>query len=128
MNMFDFLKKQTKEPRNLKEILVSLKKLEEKSENLFKEIEDLKKEQKFSIKKVGIVRYNPFSEVGGDQSFSAAFLDGNNDGAVITNLYSREESRVYGKPISEGNSEYSLSEEEKTAIKKAISQNNGNEK
>ena len=68
-----------------------------------------------------LIRYNPFSGVGSDQSFSIALLDGNNNGFVITSIYSREGNRVYGKSLKEGKSEYSLSDEEKKAISKAIS-------
>jgi len=121
--MIIFFKKQKKEPKNLKEVLANFKDLENNFKNLSQEIENLKKEQKFSIQKVGIVRFNPFSEVGGNQSFSVALLDGNNDGFVITSLYTRSENRIYGKPVKNGTSEYSLSEEEKKAIKKAISKN-----
>ena len=66
-----------------------------------------------------MVRFNPFSDVGGDQSFSLALLDKRNNGIVITSLYAREGSRVFGKPIENGLSPHSLSEEEKEAIKKA---------
>lgn len=117
--MINFFKKTKKESKSLKEALACFKSLEKNFEKLSQEIENLKKEQKFSIQKVGIVRYNPFSEVGGDQSFSIAFLDGNNNGSVITSLYSREGNRVYGKPIKAGVSVYSLSGEEKKAIEKA---------
>ena len=117
--MFKFLKKEKKEPKNLKEVLDYLKKLEENFEKASKEIENLQKEGRFSIQKVGIIRFNPFSEVGGDQSFSLAILDADDNGIVITSLYTREENRVYGKPIKRGASEYSLSVEEKEAISKA---------
>jgi len=117
--MFKFLKKEKKEPQNLKEVLDYLKKLEENFEKASKEIENLQKEGRFSIQKVGIIRFNPFSEVGGDQSFSLALLDADDNGVVITSLYTREENRVYGKPIKRGASEYSLSVEEKEAISKA---------
>ena len=117
--MFKFFKKRKKEPQNLKEVLVYLKNLEKNFENLSRDLENLKKESKFSLQKVGIVRFNPFSEVGGDQSFSIALLNSNDDGLVITSLYSREENRVYGKPIKGGESVYHLSKEEKEAIKKA---------
>jgi len=73
---------------------------------------------------VGIIRFNPFSEVGGDQSFSLALLNESNDGVVITSLYTRQENRVYGKPIKNGQSEYTLSEEEKQAIEKAKNSKN----
>ncbi len=121
--MFIFFKKTKKEPKDLKETLSRFKSLEKNFEKLSQEIEDLKKEQKFSIQKIGIVRYNPFSEVGGDQSFSIALLDGNNNGSVITSLYTREGNRVYGKPIKNSSSVYPLSEEEKKAIEKAKSVN-----
>jgi len=122
--MFNFFKKRQKKSRNLKEILDFIKKLEKDFHNLSRELESLKKESKFSIQKIGIVRFNPFSEIGGAQSFSIAFLDGKNNGVVITSLYTREGNRVYGKPIKNGKSEYLLSEEEKEALKKAISKNN----
>ncbi len=105
----------------MKEILSRFADLEENFEKLSKELETLKKENRFSIQKVGMVRFNPFSEVGSDQSFSVALLDGNDDGIVITSLYAREENRVYGKPIKSGSSEYLLSEEEKKAIEQAKS-------
>lgn len=117
--MFNFFKKEKKEPKNLKEVLVCLENLEKNFKSIFQEIENFKKENKFSIQKLGIVRFNPFSEVGSDQSFSIALLDGNDNGIVITSLYTREENRVYGKPIKAGLSEYSLSVEEKEAIDKA---------
>lgn len=117
--MFKFFKK-SKEPKNLKEVLNQFEGLERKVEGISKELESLKKESKFNFQKIGIVRYNPFSEVGSDQSFSIALLDGNNDGIVITSLYARDGNRVYGKSVKNGKSEYSLSDEEKKAISKAL--------
>jgi hypothetical protein len=116
--MFNFFKKK-KEPENLKEILAELNFLKEKVERVFQELEKMRKENQFSIQKVGIVRFNPFKEIGGNQSFSIALLDGNNSGVVITSLYSRQENRFYGKVIKNGKSDYFLSEEEKEAIKMA---------
>ncbi len=92
------------------------KNLEENLEKLSKELKSFKKESGWFLQKVGMVRFNPFSEVGSDQSFSVALLNGQDDGVVITSLYTREENRVYGKPIKGGISEYSLSNEEKEAI------------
>ncbi len=118
--MFNFFKKTKKEPKDLKEVFQYLEKLEKDYEKISQEIESLKEKSKFSIQKIGIVRFNPFSEVGGDQSFCLALLNGNNNGAVITSLYNRKESRVYGKPLKNGLSKYQLSKEEKEAIEKAI--------
>lgn len=117
--MFNFFRKK-KEPENLGEILTILRKLEEKFGKLSLEVENLKKEIKFPIQKFAVVRFNPFSNIGSDQSFSIALLDGKNNGFVITSLYSREGNRIFAKPIEKGNSIYPLSKEEKEAIEKAI--------
>ncbi len=74
------------------------------------------------IQKVGIVRFNPFQDTGGNQSFAIALLDYYNNGLIISSLHSRDGTRTYAKPIKNGQSEYNLSDEEKEAIKKAIKQ------
>lgn len=71
------------------------------------------------IRKIGLVRYNPFSDAGGDQSFALALLNDHNNGVVISSLYGREINRVYAKPIKSSESQYQLTEEEKTAIQNA---------
>lgn len=74
-----------------------------------------------SIHKVGIIRFNPFKDIGGDQSFALALLDGKDSGIVLSSLHTREGTRIYSKPIVKGESEkYALTEEEKQAIKEAI--------
>ncbi len=117
--MFNLFRKKKKEPENLNEILTRFNQLETNFEKISQELEKLKKENLFDIKKVRMVRFNPFQEIGGNQSFSLVFLDGNDNGVVITSLYTREGNRVYGKPIKNGKSEYSLSKEEEKAIEKA---------
>lgn len=72
------------------------------------------------VQKVGIIRYNPFDQVGGDLCFALALLDSNNNGVVLNGIFSREGSYTYAKPVEHGQSSYTLSEEEKTAISKAI--------
>ena len=71
------------------------------------------------IRRVGLVRYNPFSDAGGDQSFVLALLNDFKDGVVVTSLYGREVNRIYAKPIQKGASTYQLTAEEKTAIENA---------
>jgi len=97
-----------------------LKKLLKEFEGLKKEFAKISQQSKSAIQKVGIIRYNPFSNTGSDLSFSIALLDADNNGIVITSLYSRDGNRVYGKPIKNKTSQYSLSEEEKKAIAQAI--------
>jgi len=118
--MFKLFNKKEKQPESLEEVLGEFKALEKNFEELKEELEKLKKKNFFNFQKIGVVRFNPFKEVGGDQSFSIALLDGNNSGFVITSLYTREGNRIYGKPIKEGKSEYLLSSEEKEAIKNAV--------
>jgi len=111
--------------QDLGEILVSqIKKLEDQGkdiEKIFSEIEKVNKILLTCFQKIGVIRFNPFQEVGGDQSFSVALLDAQNNGFVITGLYTREGNRIFAKPIENGQSKYLLSGEEKEAIKKAIS-------
>ena len=72
------------------------------------------------VKKIGIVRYNAFDDVGSDLSFTLAMLDDENDGIVLNGIYSRDTSNIFAKPVEKGKSKYTLSEEEKQAINKAI--------
>lgn len=118
--MFKFFKKNKEEPKNIEGVLEYLKKLEESYQNLSRELESFKEKSKKDLQKVGAVRFNPFPEVGGDQSFSIAVLDADNNGFVITSHYLRESNRVYAKPIEKGTSKYQLSKEETEAINKAI--------
>lgn len=121
--MFKFPKKDKKQPKDMKGVLKELNLLDSKLDSLTKELTDLKNNQKFSIQKIGLIRFNPFKEVGGDQSFTLALLDESNSGVAITSLYSREGNRVYGKQIKNGTSKYILSAEEKKAIEKAKQSN-----
>ena len=71
--------------------------------------------------KIGISRFNPFDDIGGDQSFILTILDKNNSGALITSLHNRDLTRIYAKPIKNGVGEnITLSKEEKSAIVKTI--------
>lgn len=114
--MFNFSKKAEKDPKNLKEVLVELKKVKTGYEKASKRLKALEEKNEFVFQKFGIIRFNPFKEVGGDQSFSVALLDAKNNGFVITSHYTREGNRVYGKPVKGGVSEYALSDEELKAI------------
>ncbi len=76
-----------------------------------------------SVKRVEVVRFNPFNDAGGDQSFSMALLDREGNGAVVSSMYSRDGVRVYGKPIAHGKSTYKLTDEESQAIAKVVAGN-----
>ncbi|MCE5200173.1 MAG: DUF4446 family protein [Armatimonadota bacterium] len=68
------------------------------------------------LQTTGIVRFNAFDDVGGEQSFAFALLDKDDTGVVISSLYGRQDSRVYVKSINRGQCERALSEEERKAI------------
>jgi hypothetical protein len=101
--------------RNLGEDLKNLRISREKTEKYLKEVEERLKK---SLKHVGIVRYNPYGESGSNQSFSIALLDECGNGAVISALYTRDNIKIYAKPVKEYHSEHALSEEEVEAIKR----------
>lgn len=89
-------------------------------EELTRELGRLDEEGKLHVQKVGLVRFNPFKEIGGDHSFSLALLDGTDNGVVITGLHTRERTRVYMKAIKGGKGEHELSEDERKALDKAL--------
>lgn len=105
----------------LDEILSSMKKSQAADAELNQKLLEMKAEALNGIQKVGLVRYNPFADTGGNQSFVLALLDGKNNGFVITSLHSREATRVFAKPVVQGKkSEYEFSKEEKEAIAEAL--------
>ncbi len=91
---------------------------------LFEDTRTLRMLATKSIQKAGVVRFNPFGDTGGDQSFAIALLDLEDNGVVLSSLHSREGTRIYAKPIEKGKSiKYPLSDEEQAAIRKAIGEN-----
>jgi hypothetical protein len=86
--------------------------------------DNIEKDSAFHIQKIGLVRFNPFKDTGGDQSFVLALLDSKNTGIVISSLYSRTGTRWYTKRVEKGKGvSYELSEEENKALKEAAQAN-----
>ena len=77
---------------------------------------------KHSMQWMGIVRFNPFRETGGAQSFALAIVDGHGNGVVLSSLHSRENTRVYAKALHNWESQHTLTDEEKQAIARAYQQ------
>ena len=123
--LFTFIKRLTKGSKEATLIKILEKILTTQNQNLReidlvrKEVEKLEDEGKFHVQKVGVVRFNPFKEIGGDHSFSLALLNAKDTGVVITCLHTRERTRVYMKAVKNGKSEHELSDEEKKALKEA---------
>ena len=86
-----------------------------------KELEGLEHKEKFSIKRVGLVRFSPFERMSGDQSFVVSLLNEEKSGLVLNFIYTREGIRVYAKKIKNGKGEkFELSKEECKAIRQSI--------
>ena len=93
------------------------KDLELLGEKLNREIAENKKH----LQKIGFKRYNPFTDTGGDQSFTTALLDDSGDGIMISSLHSRENTRLYAKKVEDGKvAGQVLSSEEQEVIKQAL--------
>ena len=108
---------------DLEKVLLELRQnevaFEEALKSVVARVGKLENELPRDLRRVGLVRYNPFSDSGGDQSFALALLNDQNDGIVLSSLYGREMNRVYAKLIKQGRSQYQLTEEEKKAISEA---------
>lgn len=108
---------------DLENYMYRVERVERQNAEIISYCKNLDDEVAKCIQKVGIVRYSAFKDTGSDLSFAVAMLDENNDGVVFNGIYSREMSNIYAKPVKNGVSEYTLSEEEKEAIRRAIEMN-----
>ena len=108
---------------DLENYMYRVERVEKQNAEIISYCKNLDEEVAKCIQKVGIVRYSAFKDTGSDLSFAVAMLDENNDGIVFNGIYSREMSNIYAKPVKNGGSEYTLSEEEKEAIRRAIEMN-----
>ncbi|MEA1926045.1 MAG: DUF4446 family protein [Patescibacteria group bacterium] len=118
------------EDENLENIIVGMKEnlstIDNDIKDLYKITNRIHMLSHSGLHKIGMIRFNPFRDIGGDQSFSVALLDGDDNGIVISSLYSREGVRVYAKQLKKGISEqHQLTEEEKHAISIASSNKDG---
>lgn len=112
-----------KKAKNLEDTIVfleeNIKDLQNSKEKAEKELASINQKLKKSIRGLEVIRFNPFPDQGSNQSFAIGMLDENDDGVVISSLYSRDRMSVFAKPIKQGTSEYELTKEEKEVVKKA---------
>ena len=104
----------------LKELIGRIAKSETRLDDAESRINILEEIARISVQKVGFLRFNPFSDTGGDQSFSLALLDRENNGVVVSSLYAREGTRVYAKAIKNSQPRQPLSEEERRVLGEAL--------
>lgn len=104
----------------LEDLLTTQKGLRSEQKTLATALEEIKNDGRLHVQRVGLVRFNPFSDTGGSQSFTLALLDGHNNGLVMTSLYARTGHRWYVKEVAGAKGkELALSKEEQAAIQKA---------
>lgn len=105
---------------DLENYMYRVERVEKQNADILGQINGLDKELEGCIQKIGILRYSAFQDTGSDLSFTLALLDEHDNGIVLNGIYSREMSNIYAKPIENGKSTYTLSDEEQEAIKRAI--------
>lgn len=103
--------------KSMSETLIAF---EKKQELIDKKLDKIDIKVTKHIRGVGLVRFNPFPDQGGTQSFALALLNEDRDGVVVSSLYARERTSVYSKPIKNLTSTFELSDEEKEALDKAV--------
>lgn len=96
--------------------------IDQMNQLLREEIIGLRKNQRITYQKMGMVKYNAFREMSGDLSYALALLDQEENGFIINSVYAKEGGYSYIKEIIKGESSILLSEEEKAALEKAKSQ------
>lgn len=106
----------------LRAYIYEVEKVANKNEEIVSYCKELNRHIARCTQKVGIVRYNAFRDTGSDLSFALVLLNEHNDGVVLNGIYARDMSNIYAKPIENGQSKYTLSNEEKEALAKAIEQ------
>ncbi len=112
-----------KKARNLEDNIILLgediKDLKLAKEKAEKELHIINQKLKKSIRGLELIRFNPFPDQGGMQSFAIGMQNEEGDGIVMSSLYARDRMSVFAKPIKKGKSEYELTKEETEVINKA---------
>lgn len=104
----------------LEKIFASAHDVEGRVSELEKKVDALSIDGELHVQRIGIVRFNPFADTGGAQSFSIGLLDAQGSGIVMTSLYARAGNRWYVKEVVKGKGrDIALSKEEEAVIEKA---------
>lgn len=98
-----------------------IKELQQFEKEMEHYLNHVEKRLKRSVQGVETTRFNPFKGTGsgGNQSFSAAFVNEKGNGLVLTSMYARDRISMFAKPLTNFKSEFDLSEEEKESIEKS---------
>ena len=113
-----------KDTESMEDIILNfferIESLENEEENTKSDIKEIKNNLKITYQKTGLVKYDAFREMSGALSYSLALLDKENNGVLISSMYSREGCYSYAKDVVNGKCKINLSEEEEEALKQAV--------
>ncbi len=114
--------------QNVEEMLLSHLKERQELRNQLETMDDrvvtLERKLQRSKRHLGLVRYDAFPDIGGNQSFTLAVYDDNGDGAILSSIIGRADNKVYGKTLTNGKTGHTLTEEEEQAIFEAVKGSN----
>ena len=109
--------------KNLEEVMIKLgeqmKEIQEAEDKIKNHLIVVDQRLNKSIRSIETIRFNPFLDAGGNQSFAISFLNDEGDGVIMSSLYARDRMSIFAKPIVKGKSEFELSEEEKEVLEKS---------
>ena len=108
----------------LKEYLNDVDAVKMRNNEIVEYCNSLNNELRKSITKIGLVKYDTYSNTKNKLSFALALLNRNNDGILFNSIYGEDSSNIFAKPIIKADSIYPLSSEERDAISKAINSDN----
>lgn len=100
----------------MNDVVSHVKSLTETTKDNTSGIKALENRIKKSGRGIKLLRFNPFKDVGGNQSFAVAITNEEGDGVVFSSLYSRERMSVFAKPITAGKSDIELTAEETAVV------------
>ncbi len=110
--------------KNLEDLIVTLgkkyKEVNETQKEIDKHLLTIDQRLNKSIRNVETLRFNPFVDAGGNQSFAVAFTNDEGNGVILSSLYARDRVSIFAKPIKKGESAFELTEEEKSVLTKAL--------
>jgi hypothetical protein len=105
----------------LREQADAIAELQNTAGSIVERLNDQQRTLRKCLQRTGMVRFNAFDDVGGEQSFALVLLDGNGDGVAVSSIYGRQDSRFYAKAINNASGERPLSDEERLALANAMS-------
>ena len=94
--------------------------IKQEAEKNRKDIKDIQKRMEYCYQKLGVVKYDAFSQMGGQLSFCLALLNEKDDGFILNSVQSSEGCYTYTKEVKKGECAITLGEEEKKALDQAM--------